>query len=59
MIRVVADPDVESALPGVMEPAKIRGCNGELLGYFCPCEEFRPLLKKSLDSPRQRFVPGE
>jgi hypothetical protein len=23
------------------------------------CEEFRVLLKKSLDSPRQRFVPGE
>lgn len=36
MIRVIADPDVESTLLGVMEPAEIRGCNGELLGYFCP-----------------------
>lgn len=36
MIRVIADPDVESALLGVMETAEIRGANGALLGYFCP-----------------------
>lgn len=36
MIRVIADPDVESTLLGVMEPAEIRGSGGELLGYFCP-----------------------
>ena len=36
MIRVIADPDVESALLGVTETAEIRGANGELLGYFCP-----------------------
>jgi|688.fasta_scaffold586103_2 hypothetical protein len=36
MIRVIADPEVESTLVGVMEPAEIRGSSGELLGYFCP-----------------------
>ena len=36
MIRIIADPAVQSTLEGVMETVELRGSAGELLGYFSP-----------------------
>ena len=36
MIRIIADPAVQSTLEGVMETVELRGSHGELLGYFSP-----------------------
>jgi hypothetical protein len=36
MIRIIANPAVQSTLEGVMETVELRGSDGELLGYFSP-----------------------